>query len=339
MTAQADISRAGARTRNLALDLTKGVLVIFMVAYHSLNYSTQRELGFAYFAFLPPSFILITGFLISNHYLARYSKSPSEVTRRLIIRGAKLLLIFTALNVAAMTLMHSRARGEMPGLPLFFDHWFDIYVTGNARLATFEILLPIAYVLLLAPALLWVGTRSRYALASLSVITVVGLMLLERRGIVWNGVQMLSAGLIGILLGLITRTALDRIARWGWLAIPCYALCFWLAKDIGYPYPLQIIAAVLVLIASYSLCALLSASWWIVRRVEVLGQYSLIAYITQIAILVFLSRAIGMVDPQSLEFLGLFTGALLLTILAVEAINWVRAKSSPADVAYKAVFA
>ena len=56
--------------RLAAIDLTKGVLVVCMVIYHSLNYSAHRELAFKYLAFLPPSFILITGFLLSHVYLA-----------------------------------------------------------------------------------------------------------------------------------------------------------------------------------------------------------------------------------------------------------------------------
>ena len=40
--------------------MTKGVLVMAMVVYHSFNYSTDLALGFKYLPFLPPSFILIT---------------------------------------------------------------------------------------------------------------------------------------------------------------------------------------------------------------------------------------------------------------------------------------
>ena len=41
-------------------------LVVCMVLYHSLDYSTELYLAFKYMSFLPPSFILITGFLMSR---------------------------------------------------------------------------------------------------------------------------------------------------------------------------------------------------------------------------------------------------------------------------------
>ena len=57
-----------ARPRIAALDMTKGVLVVAMVIYHSFNYSQDYSLGFRFLPFLPPSFILITGFLIARLY-------------------------------------------------------------------------------------------------------------------------------------------------------------------------------------------------------------------------------------------------------------------------------
>src|ERR1051325_5936996 len=67
-----------------AIDMVKGVLVVFMVAYHSLNYSTRYQLAFQYMAFLPPSFILITGFLLSHVYSARKGLPFSQLCMRLL---------------------------------------------------------------------------------------------------------------------------------------------------------------------------------------------------------------------------------------------------------------
>src|SRR6184192_3526731 len=57
--------------RNSALDFTKGMLVLLMVLYHWLNYFVASEGDFyRYLRFVTPSFIFITGFLISNVYLS-----------------------------------------------------------------------------------------------------------------------------------------------------------------------------------------------------------------------------------------------------------------------------
>src|SRR5215813_10557683 len=86
------------RQRIDALDMTKGVLVVAMVVYHSFNYSTDYALGFKYLPFLPPSFILITGFLISRLYFTPEAARDSGVYGRLLLRGFRLLFVFTVLN-------------------------------------------------------------------------------------------------------------------------------------------------------------------------------------------------------------------------------------------------
>src|ERR1700740_404806 len=57
-----------------ALDFTKGTLALFMVLYHWINYFVGVEWGYyRYLRFLSPSFIFISGFMISNVYLSKYN--------------------------------------------------------------------------------------------------------------------------------------------------------------------------------------------------------------------------------------------------------------------------
>ena len=68
---QAVDASSGRRGRISALDFTKGALVLVMVLYHWLNYFVGPQGDFyRYLSFLPPSFICITGFLISHVYLS-----------------------------------------------------------------------------------------------------------------------------------------------------------------------------------------------------------------------------------------------------------------------------
>jgi uncharacterized membrane protein len=87
--------------RNEVLDFTKGALVLFMVLYHWLNYflGLGRPI-YRYLRFLPPSFIFISGFLISNAYLAKYELTDPRLPKRLGVRGSKILGLFVALNAA-----------------------------------------------------------------------------------------------------------------------------------------------------------------------------------------------------------------------------------------------
>jgi hypothetical protein len=78
--------------------------------------------------------------------------------------------------------------------------------------------------------------------------------------------------------------------------------------------------------------------WW-QQRVIRLGQYSLIGYVIQIAILQMLSYTLGRPDTWSLMGSMLFVITLIITLSSVEAINWLCARYASAGFLYKAVFA
>src|SRR5262249_6648637 len=83
----------------------------------------------------------------------------------------------------------------------------------------------------------------------------------------------------------------------------------------------------------------LAKGGWIFKRMEILGQYSLVAYIVQIGVLQVLVRFLHRPDPMSLTFLALFGGTLFFTVMSAEILHWMRPRLSWADGAYKTVFA
>ena len=133
------------RERNRALDFSKGVLVLFMVLYHWINYFVGVYGSiYIYLRFIPPSFVFITGFLIANVYPARYGLRSVQVYRRMLVRGGKLLLLFVLLNIAANLVFARSYKGAMPGVDGFFRDLAIILTTGNAK-AAFSVLVPIGY--------------------------------------------------------------------------------------------------------------------------------------------------------------------------------------------------
>ena len=170
------------QSRIAALDMTKGVLVVFMVVYHSINYTTQPYLAFQYIGFLPLSFILIAGFLITNIYSARYSVHDWRPYKRLLLRGAKLFALFTVLNIVAHVARGNSYAGQQTGIGFFFEHWFQVYVLGSHRLAAFEVLLPIAYLLLLAPLFIMADHLHCLVVPAITVAFILLCTVLESRG-------------------------------------------------------------------------------------------------------------------------------------------------------------
>src|SRR6185436_19807687 len=126
-------------SRNDALDFTKGALVLIMVLYHWLNYFVTLQWDvYRYLRFLTPSFILITGFIVSSVYL-RKRNNDAALYRRLWVRGAKLLLLFTALNVAVSAATTQNYNGAPLGVTAFTSNLYGVYVRGDGR-AAFDIL-------------------------------------------------------------------------------------------------------------------------------------------------------------------------------------------------------
>jgi len=328
-----------ARPRLAFLDLAKGILVILMVVYHSLNYTNEYHLAFRYLSFLPPSFILVTGFLVAIVYYPRYARGDTSVTGRLITRGLKLLALFIALNVAAQ-FVRSPAYGQSlsTGVPAFFAGWRDVLLRGSGPSVAFEVLLPISYLLLLAPALLWLAHRHVAALPALTVLVVGTGAVMDFQGAANANFNLLSAGLVGMVAGRFLPQA-DLIGRPLLLAIVGYAVYFPVSLARGYVYLVQLSGACVALLLICCISLRLGERGWFQRFLIREGQYSLLAYIVQIAVLQVLSRLLGRPDPLSAGSLALFAVTLFVMVFVNEATEWLRQRAQPVDKLYRAVFA
>src|SRR5271168_93738 len=115
-----------------ALDFTKGALVLIMVLYHWINYFIGPQWEYyQYIRFLTPSFIFITGFMISNVYLSKYAAADPRLSKRLFTRGLKLMAIFLVLNLARAFVVSALGTGVLTRNPLDPGNIFTILVSGN----------------------------------------------------------------------------------------------------------------------------------------------------------------------------------------------------------------
>src|SRR5947209_8358962 len=117
-------------SRNPALDFTKGALVLIMVLYHWINYFIGPQWEYyQYLRFLTPSFIFITGFMISNVYLSKYETAGPRLSKRLFTRGLKLMAIFLALNVARIFIVPVLGSSVVVQNLLAFRNIFTVFVS------------------------------------------------------------------------------------------------------------------------------------------------------------------------------------------------------------------
>jgi peptidoglycan/LPS O-acetylase OafA/YrhL len=319
------------------LDITKGFLVALMVVYHSLNYTSEYRLAFRYFSFLPPSFIFITGFLVSLVYYRRLEAGEPGLTRRMIFRGVRLLVLFLLLNIVAQY-VRSPSYGRSIGLEAFFQQWERIFIAGGTRLAVFEILLPIAYLLIVAPLLLRFARWHWACLPGATAAVVAACFVLSAQNEAIANLRFISIGLVGMVAGrLLSEPA--RLGAAFWISAALLAGYVAFLSEKGYLYALQLGGAVVAFVFFSGASLRLAGRGWLAGQLAFIGQYSLLAYIAQIAALQVLSRFLPRPEPLTPAGAGLFLGAFALMMLALAAARWLRARSPRLDRAYRLVFA
>lgn len=319
--------------RDEGLDWVKGTLVVLMVVYHSLNYSPYSHLSFAYIGFLPVSFIFIAGFLLTNSYLARYDVKDWRLHRRLVIRGAKLLVIFTVLNVA----LYFVAFGH-EFLDRFSDNLQLIYIGAAGHVASYPILTSIGYLLLLAPVLLVIGSRHRAVLPGLAVALVLFCSFMEWRSAVSYHLGMISAGIIGTAFGFVPLRQITGFARKTLVVLGLYCVYRTASYVVGEPYALQLAGVVATLLLLYGVALKLPVGAQVFKQVVLMGRYSLLGYIMQLAFIQVAVRLFGpFASPLAVAILTLV--ALIATWSITFIVDRLRAKARFVDVTYKAAFA
>ncbi|HTY84385.1 MAG TPA: hypothetical protein VMB19_09205 [Silvibacterium sp.] len=342
--AQAQTGGTKKSKRIPALDFVKGALVLIMVLYHWINYffgaSDNR-----YLRFLTPSFIFITGFLISNIYLSKYGIANPHLPRRLLQRGIKILAVFAGLNLARTAVFPHTYGSQMLAEHSSIRSLVDIYVIGSnlgggqGKAIAFFILVPIAYVLILSALLLMVGKSYRYtfhALCALLFLVVLGLRL---DGLQSANAELIAIGLLGIVTGYLPIEKINRFLDYPYVLVVAYLGYLWAITLWNIVYALQVVGVLLSLMILYVIARPKVDPGRIRGLVILLGKYSLLGYIAQIAILQVLHQALIRTTLTETALLTVsFFAAFLLTILSVEATDWTRKRVALVDRIYTGVF-
>jgi peptidoglycan/LPS O-acetylase OafA/YrhL len=321
--------------RNEVIDFVKGALVLFMVVYHWANYFVDISWDvYRYLRFLTPSFTLITGFMISYTYLSRYAADDARLRGRLFRRGGKILLLFTALNAAGDIML----PGALAGGRSMLQNLSAIYLVGNGS-AAFDVLVPIAYFLLLAPLVLLVAARVRVGLQTVGIVAVLATVAAWASGVRSPNLELVAVALLGMGAGVMPFDRLERLAGRHGLLLAAY-LCYLAAITwLNIPFPLQVVGVCLTVLLLYAAGRAVGTSNWLSHRVVELGEYSLYAYIVHIVVLQLLRRGLRPFALTGIELLIPFGLALVVTVLLVQAAIVARAKLGPADRLYRVVFA
>lgn len=307
-----------------------------MVVFHAINYyAVDLSPLLLYLRFVSGGFIFMSGYVITTFYATKWITNPSRVVGRLLVRGFKLVALFTLINLAIAALSVRNFNEIEFGLPQFVDRAFDIYLVGSGKHAAFEILLPIGYLLMLSPLVLWLKRWRLALVAGLGVA--VGLSLVLRMQL--NNQALLIVGFAGMLLGLFLSpgrlgSAYDlRYSAPGVLA--AVLLLPWLRFRLG-GYLLYV---ALMLKGLADAGAALPAQSLFRRTVVFCGEYVLFCYLAHILILQSIFRLLWPHRDSSMGSLLLIVAlAAVLMVGSARVVAWGRGQLNCVDRVYRYVF-
>jgi hypothetical protein len=324
-----------------ALDFTKGALVLTMVLYHWLNYFASPDLDYRYLRFLPPSFIFITGFLISHVSLSKHDANDGVLSRRLAWRGIKLLILLAVLNFAKNAISPDPTNGIAGSSRIWHPDLFKIFVlgpTGAEKIVSFYILVPISYLILISAGMVHAYRAFRYAFHALTTLLLAAIVALNFNGVSSLNLEFVTVGMLGILSGFVRIQQLEAVARRAAWLVVAYLVYVAAITVWNVPFGLLLVGVCLTLLVFYHIGSIKGWPRSARQQVILLGQYSLFGYIAQIAILQGLSAAQHLVPfwPAASSFS--FVAAFVLTLCAVDAVAVAR-RRRVVDRLYRTAFA
>jgi hypothetical protein len=293
--------------RDPALDFVKGLLVVGMIAFHTgvlfiPDAHVRSLLLNGLLDFVSGSWVFVCGLIITTHYLPLFQAGAGDVSRRLQVRGVKLILLFSALNLLVVLLGLGQASQLFDPATLA-----RVFVYGDGLLTSFEILLGIGYVILLGPWFL----AFRKAGVVVTIVAVVFEGYLVRMGhAVPGNLWIVLCGLAGMTIGatiwpgFVRAVRAGSIQRWATTGLVLSAVAAYYAGSLGWNLNRNDLSVYLWGVAGMIAAMYLSYGWFssmptIGAWLRLLGQYSLISYLLQMALIrLMVGLAIALLDRE-----------------------------------------
>jgi hypothetical protein len=114
-----------------------------MVVYQAMNiFSTAGPDEYAYVRFVSGSFILMSGYIVARFHETRFKADWRSTSRRLVVRGLKLLMLFSLLKLLINLTGIGNPNKVQLGIQRCMNTLFEVYVAGAPGYSSFQILLP-----------------------------------------------------------------------------------------------------------------------------------------------------------------------------------------------------
>ena len=328
------------KDRDHIIDFTKGVFVIAMVAYHTLNYFLPNFLkGFAYLSFVNKGFIFYSGFLCGTIYFKKYVLNREAVYKRLTVRALKLMLLYIVLNILVYAFIKSDIEYYYLNSRSFYDNFVLILIDGSSGITAFGVLQPIACTLLIGAPLIGLHKFKYY----IYFIIIFVFVLLSFSNVTTHNANGVLVGIFGVFSGLFFNEMRDKL----YIAPIRYIGILFLMAFLLFVVPYEprsslitiVIYIILVVYNLHSLAMLTGPSKAVTFSIDKLGQYSLFLYLTQIGVLQILKRTFKISSSSiTIDHIMIFVFVNVLLLALCYLADYSRKKMTVIDKVYRFVF-
>lgn len=322
--------------RDLNLDFVKGFLVICMVMYHTITYFTNAGYdGTKYIRFVTGSFIFISGYIVAVYYQKKFEINKKKICERLEVRGLKLLSLFTFINIAINVLGIQSHKLIFYNIESYLTSLYSVYIEGNSIYAVFQIIVPISYLLLLSPILLIFQKWRKTIIIVISILLTVHVAL----GIASFNLYGLLIGLAGFSVGLTRINHVKYGIKFKSIIIIVFCITVLMFKYFDRNIISYAIGIMIILKLVYDFSKTQDLSRHFNKLIVLLGQYSLVAYFTQILFLqciyqTFITRRFNF----GYEAITIFIITNFFLILLCLLLDLLRRNFRLLDKSYKLIF-
>jgi peptidoglycan/LPS O-acetylase OafA/YrhL len=193
--------------------------------------------------------------------------------------------------------------------------------------------------LLLSAVLLRAARVFRPTLPLFSAISFVACTALAQAGSLPFNLDLMSMGLLGMMVGFAPADRLDQWAANLPLIAIAYTAYSW-AIHTWYPtYLINTVGVALTLLLLYSIGRRVDGTRFIARALTLMGNYSLLLYLVQIAALQALFRINRSFGAWEGAVIAPFLATTLITFITASTVDYLRTRSVRADRIYRGIFA
>lgn len=326
--------------RDEALDAMRGMCVLAMTTHHCINYFPGYSLF--YWRFVSGAFLFLAGYIVTSLQVPKAASAheQNDLGWRLLWRGLKLIAMCLMLNATLIFLFPLTLKGTPSSVVEFVE---NVVIYGDYKTVSFSLLVPIGYTVALSGVLLL------FRMMSLQVVLLLGVAIFcycalseELIGRKEYYLSFLSIGVFGMATGYAAGWINKEIWSTIWYSLIPWLVMQLLISVIGKGesnpiYSANTMASLLLI----GFLAHQSAKWGLDLGLLVqLGQYSLLLYLVQIAMLFALqtiSRKYSLAEGVTAFWLA-FLLVTATQVLVALGTDWLRKRHVFSDRVYGWVF-